>query len=320
MRLTLLLTIVYVACTTTPEAEPDLQCDAARDHVRSCLGIDVELAGCDAELADAALASSCEDLAEDDAKTDCSVWNWWGCWAGGSDPEPEEAALIVNVEQCQPLFGCGQSPGCVQVEVRDDSGARVAEGVTGGSGRIRFDALDAGTYEVRVLRADGEVATLAYEPFEHEAGPATRRVTVGEGEERLFFGLDQSAEEDVQVCAPTITIPVRVTAEGEAVDAEEIEWDWIIEVGEGEDYERAWRPFEAPDNLFELRHVNPGTVRLSFHRVSVPEWSRRPNRNEELLDWYAVDVPPVVVALEVPAGGVALSVDPIELVDPTPGE
>lgn len=318
MRLTLILTIVSLACTTAPVDAPN-QCETARDHVRDCLGIDLDVAGCDAELADAALASTCEQLTEDDAKTDCSLWNWWGCWGGGSDPEPEAPALIVSVEQCQPLFGCGQSPGCVQVEVLDESGALVAEGVTGGSGGLRVEDLDAGTYEVRVLRADGELATLAYEPFEHDAGPASRRVTLGEDDTRLFFGLDQSIEQEVRVCAPAVTVPVRVRAEGEPVDAEEIEWDWIVEIGEGEDYKRAWRPFEAPDNLFELHDVSPGRVTLSFHRVSIPEWSRRPNRNAELLDRYTLDLEPVVVVLEIPAGGDALRVDPIEIDDPTPG-
>lgn len=356
--LTLLGAISLAACgNETANDAVDPACVDAAAHIADCTGVEAGLEGCDAELADAALSMSCDELADAEGKSDCGFFTPWDCWnfSGGDSSTDHDSAIVVHVTECMPgaLDSCAgvTSAPCTHVQLLDAAGQVVGDDYTSSHGGALFENLeDEMTYTVRVLRRDGTVAQAQLDQWTNDFGPAEATATVDRWEEtRVDFSLEAGETELTRACA-TVEFQIDVVEpDGTRVDPEEIEWDWIAAYDDanGPQLSRAYRFYEGPDaNTFTIHNMPLGAHEILFHRVSIPATSdcnwyyiggelhfggqswyysdecRLPNRNEQLLEHFAVDdIQPIAVTLEIDADdlGSTIRTNVVELTDPVPG-
>ncbi len=330
----ILLALLGWGCSAnTPAASSDL-CERAAAHVSTCFeGADVQTSGCDEARAAAALDQTCAELRESGDKADCSVFTWWECYGGGGSSDASGGKLQISVDECLNDFtgSCAgvSAVACAAVTVETASGDVVAEGFTSGHGGFAVEDLEAGgEYVVRVKRRDGTVPDATFGDYVEEIAPAEAHVTIDGDTTRLDLRLVHGERGEVYSCA-SLEVRSKVMADGEQVDPDEQEWDWIA-VFEGADGpigdpSRSYRAYDSEDDFSSFRELDlrPGDYTVAYHRVSVPDYARLPNRNQELLDTYEVyGAEPQVVSVTIGEGDIGTEVasDVFVLEDPTPGE
>ena len=96
----------FAACTA-PTEDPSARCDAAREHLATCLDVDVPVGTCDAKAAETVLAQSCAALA-DPGKADlfddalCALGALYACTVPACPVATSEAtcAAYLAREDC----------------------------------------------------------------------------------------------------------------------------------------------------------------------------------------------------------------------------
>jgi hypothetical protein len=346
--------LALAGCQTS--GAQDSACTEAAAYVEACTGEAVPLDGCDTGVAEAVLSASCDDLTESGGKADCAAWSWWTnmeCWAGAGDADSrgEGITATIRVDYCaddlEPCIGV-TSATCTRVDLVPRGGGDVVTQYTGQHGSARFTGLREGAaYEARVYRRDGSLARCL------ECGSSQRSaasITPGASGAEVTFTLHPDERAQTYACADVV-VPIDVVAGGEALSAEELEWDWIAvyQTPAGREQSRLYRDDELGSSALVITQLRPGALEIALWRVAVPatetcswgydgdrivlrddrcSWGcddcRLPNRNEELLEHFALGDQPVarfgvrVTEPEIERGERVVA-DAIEVVDPYPG-
>jgi hypothetical protein len=309
-----LLLVGAQACGPTDESahhdSADL-CAQANAKLSECFPDQPAGDGCHGATAQLILDQSCEDLASVDAKADGSwmcFWNPWLCRSGSS--QPQTYTLMVGTSRCGAgLLGDNDctyyySSSCTAVALYRD-GIEVARDHSSLHGSVRFELDEPGDYEVHVLDRQDAVATQLEGLVSYQRTPAIKAVSIGNsGEARVNFDLPHDSEEAVKRCAP-VRIDLSVeTAAGNAISAQDVEWQWFVRFLQDDGTVGLTRPFAIhPDASGEADYVNrayfsqvyAGVHMVEFVRMNIPEWARRNNPDyQALLERYAVrSVPPL---------------------------
>jgi hypothetical protein len=317
-----LLALGLAACASEAPPASSSLCDDATAHVAVCFGgAEVSADACDPARAASVLDQTCAELRESDAKTDCGFFTWWDCYPGGGgsgSSTPRGAAIRVSVEEClsDVIGSCAgvRAASCARVVLETAEGELVREARSNAHGGALFEDLEAHRdYVVRVFRRDGAPAAM-------DTGTAVLEVSVADELERVYLYLNAGEGDAVQACAAA-RVRMTVFADGLEEDSDETEWDWIATV-DGEGAHRSYRRADESASSFRVFGMYAGDHEVAFHRVAIPDSRRLPNRNEELLDRYALGFEPATFSFGVgdaDLGGEVVT-EVFEIDDPAPGQ
>jgi len=301
-RLMLVSCGLLTACTV----RTDSACDEAAAKIATCFPDHATIAPtCDPDAAAEIAGSSCDDLRGLDGKADGATCLWlpWLCGGGSSGSKIE-----VSVEQCGgDVFGGGcpyvTSASCGLVTLHDDTGKEVSRGFSSDGGRFTFDGLEAGSYRVKVHQRSGSLSKIVVDELTDERGPASLAIDVGDGDPPWArFELVQGEAAKIDQCAELEGGLTVEDAAGHAVDREEVEWDWLVELEQdGEVLERTRPLFVYPDdNALRFRMVHTGGYTLRFVRMDIPDYARVANPDyDRLRDLYSADAAPIEADLTI---------------------
>lgn len=309
------VTALLAACTApTTSASP---CEEAAAHVAACLGTEATTpATCDEAAAERALGSSCDAIAAAGGKGDgwWCLWNPFGPGCGASDdpeePTGPEAHRLTGYVGFTWGIGAEPSPiGCARVLLEGEDGVHAT--FTTSVGAFAFEDLAPGTYELRVVNREDEVA------LDRLGEPAVRTLTIeGDGHEAMVlslladgtnneFGTGLRSEDAVSRCG-NVRFDLTLTDScGEAVTPYlESRFDWILslEGEDGVDHAAAYcQPVHGDhwswdgcggdaDDITRATFgsVSPGTYAVRAYRVDLPE--RNNLDYEDELRWRDSDV------------------------------
>lgn len=286
----------------------DDACDRALAHVASCFPDQAAPATCDAATAAQVAATPCDVLTSADAKADnpwMCLWTPWACGGdgGGNTPSSGGRTITVSVERClggvfgaDTCDGVGGAP-CSLVVLEDAAGVEVARAYTG-DGSVHFEGIGAEAHTARVLDRAGNTATAVFGDYAPEVAPAQIAVAAGTEDTKVYLYLQGGGEDTVRACSTVRGNLDVFDAEGTRLDAETIEWGWLVRSLEADGTVAISRPFrvhpEASDsgaweNDFSLHQVFPGEHLVEFIQMDIPEYARRNNPDyAQLLRLYAV--------------------------------
>lgn len=301
-------------------------CARALAQVAACFPGQAVPTTCDAATAAQVAATDCETLASADAKADnpwLCLWTPWLCDGTqpgpgpGPGPEATGRTLTVSVERCMGgAFGADTCDGvtgapCSLVVLEDAEGHEVARAYTG-DGSVHFSGVGPQAHTVRVLDRAGETAVGVFGDFAPQAAPAALEIEPGTADDKVYLYLQGGTEDTVRACSTVRGNLDVFDAEGTRLEAEDIEWGWLVRSLQADGSIAISRPFrvhpEASDsgaweNDFALHQVYPGEHLVEFIQMDIPTSARRNNPDyEQLLRLYAVDTAePEAVTLTVSA-------------------
>jgi len=269
-----------VAAGCGRETQGGLCADAAA-HAQACFPDQTIDPGapCDEAAARTVLALSCEELAAGVDKADnplCTPWTWWLCGSGSSGRRVEVAVEACLGEYCQGVTGLS----CARVKLEDSSGHKVAEAYSNENGRVTFDGLERGTYVVKVLTREGDVATMETSEYSHATGPASQEAKLESGDDEVwaYINLVAGSDRAVQACSGLEVAFTAVGPNDEVLDREQAERNWIIKLTKSTtpdqviDYNRPMYFYDenGGQNRSVFRYLRVGTFALTFVRVELP--------------------------------------------------
>lgn len=302
---------------STSDADPATSdpCADARAHLQSCFPDQPLPTECHAESAEAILNASCEELSRADGKADggwMCIWMPWLCTGSGSSTR----GISVIVERCAGYYGSNYdcygtygSP-CTLVVLEDATGQELQRGYTGTYGSVRFDVTSNAAHVVRILDREGQTATQVVGDLTYSPAEARTEVPAKDEDQTVRMYVPTDSEPALKFCS-SLRGNIDVTDNaGQRLDAEEIEWSWVVRflaedgtVGLGRPGRRHPEVTASGEweNVFEFPHGYAGEHLFEFVRVDVPSYARVANPDyERLLNLYAVSsVDPERVSLEV---------------------
>lgn len=318
----LLTTILFLASgcgseSNNPTSAASDPCAEAVAHLQSCFPNQPISSECHAETAQQILQTSCEDLAAMDGKADggwMCIWMPWLCSGGGDD----NREVSVFVERCAGTYGPTDCYGtnsapCTLVVLEDAEGEEIARQYTGAHGSAQFDEVPEGKAYVRVLDRAGNTTTQVVGDYSYSTTEA--KVEVPEDDEPIRIYLPGDSEPTVKACSKLKGYLDVVDGAGERLDAEEIEWGWLVRFLAADGTVELTRSLpvhphasasDAWENNFYFDRTYAGEHVFEFIRMDIPSYARKSNPDYEyLLDRYAVEsIPPESVGLSVDAADV----------------
>ena len=309
---TLLGLLLAVGCDAPAESVDTGICAEAQTHLDAC-GLDVEVpSACEADGAEAILATDCEDLDSAGKADGCNPFFWLTCVGGGGGSSSDErTGVSVKVAECGDFFGtvdCSveySAGSCIEVVVEDRFGNVVGSDLTSVHGSAGIHPLEPGDYVVKVLTRDGDVAPMIDgDPlaFDDTETPAQFEVTIGEGDYPVLdvFTKHGVGEASLQRCADAV-VQIEGTCDGEdRLSVDDTEWSWFftfdrVDSGEQLDVSRAhvrWvQSIEAQRNFAYGSDLPAGDYDLNVHLMDIPSWRQENNPDyESLLERYSEGV------------------------------
>jgi len=250
---------------------------------------------------------SCEELAGWDGKAD-NPWCFWTPWLCTGDSGTTGKKIEVSVDECGPGGLCPyvHSASCGLVTLHDDHDKQIAKGFTSGGGRITFEGIAAGKYTVKVHKRDGSLARMMVSDYTEETASAKQQIELASGDAPWArFNLENGSQDELTQCANARGNITFTDAAGHALDREEMEWSWLVELETAGAIVDTTRPlhFDSDDtNIVSFRLLQKGSHTLRFIRMDIPSYARELNPDyEKLKRLYTTNEAPIEYTINVTA-------------------